>query len=31
LRLQDDYLIAGEVRSDLALMKELLDKHEGAA
>lgn len=31
LRLQDDYLIAGEVRSDLALMKELLDKREGAA
>jgi hypothetical protein len=31
LRLQDDYLIAGEVRSDLALMKELLDKHKGAA
>lgn len=31
LHLQDDYLIAGEVRSDLALMKELLDKHEGAA
>ena len=31
LRLQDDYLIAGEVRGDLALMKELLDKHEGVA